>query len=244
MDYFMNEDKSDITLIIDGHKIPANRLILGLKSPVFDRMFFGNFKQSNQKEIQIKDVSIDSFKVMLKWIYCQELDLNEENDYLMAIDVFKLSHRFELKKLMTTIEHKLIQIISIENIEVFTKFATFYDLKQLIKSCEHFIENNPKLLIEKDIDLCFDNKLLKLMANEHKKSLIQNKDLIEMKEELSSENAKLRNDYQLLFEDYKKVKDFFWPLLRGQNLFYVNGKLYEKCKGFYDCKHERIYFKY
>jgi len=240
----MNEDKSDITLIIDGHRIPANRLILGLKSPVFDRMFFGDFKESNQKEIEIKDVSIDSFKVMLKWIYCQELDLNEENDYLMAIDVFKLSHRFELKKLMTTIERKLIQMISIENIEVFTEFSTFYDLKQLMKSCEHFIENNPKLFIEKDIELCFKNKLLKLMANEHKKSLIENKKLIQIKEELSSENAKLKNDYQLLFKDYRKVKDFFSPLLRGQNEFCVNGKCYDKCKGYIDLEHQHIYFNY
>jgi BTB/POZ domain-containing protein 3/6 len=172
MDYAMNEDKSDITLIIDGHRIPANRVILGVKSPVFDRIFFGNGKESNEKEIEIKDASIDSFKVMLKWIYCQELHLNEQNDYLMAINVFKLSHRFELKKLMTTIEQKLIQMISIENIEVLTEFASFYDLKQLIKICEHFIENNPKLLIEKDIDLCFNNKLLKFMANEYKKCLI------------------------------------------------------------------------
>jgi hypothetical protein len=36
----MNESMSDITLIIDGQRIPAHKLILELKSEAFHKMFF------------------------------------------------------------------------------------------------------------------------------------------------------------------------------------------------------------
>jgi len=71
-------------------------------------MFFRHFEESDGKEIELKEASIRSFEVMLKWIYCQKFDLKEENDYLLAIDVFKLWHRFQLQTLMETIEWKVI----------------------------------------------------------------------------------------------------------------------------------------
>jgi hypothetical protein len=45
---------------------------------------------------------------MLKWIYSEKLDLNEFNNYLFVIEVFKLSHSFELHRLMSAIEQLLI----------------------------------------------------------------------------------------------------------------------------------------
>ncbi len=68
--------------------------------------------------------------------------------------------------------------------------------------------------------------------------------MIQIKKELSSENAKLSNDYQLLFKDYKKVKHFFSPLLQGQKVFYVNDKRYDKFKGVFDCENDGIDFNY
>jgi hypothetical protein len=125
MHFFKNESNSDVILIIDGNRVPAHKFLLGLKSPVFYKMFFRHFEESNAKEIEIKEASIRSFEVMLKWIYCQKFDLNDKNDYLLAIDVFKLCHRFELQRLMETIERKLIEMITICNNDVIYKLATF-----------------------------------------------------------------------------------------------------------------------
>ena len=43
--YFMSEDKSDVVFVIDGKRLPAHKLILGLKSQVFNAMFCGEFKE-------------------------------------------------------------------------------------------------------------------------------------------------------------------------------------------------------
>ncbi len=71
----MNEDLSDITIVINGRKIPAHKFILSSCSHVFEDMIFSlDFKQSDDKEIQIKDTNIDAFLVFLKCIYLEEFD--------------------------------------------------------------------------------------------------------------------------------------------------------------------------
>ncbi len=75
----MNEDLSDITIVINGHKIPAHKFIFSSCSHVFEDMIFPfqnwlDFKESNDKEIQMKDTNIDGFLVFLKCIYLEEFD--------------------------------------------------------------------------------------------------------------------------------------------------------------------------
>jgi hypothetical protein len=41
---FLNEEMSDMTLVVIEHRIPVHRLVLALRSPVFKSMFFGNMK--------------------------------------------------------------------------------------------------------------------------------------------------------------------------------------------------------
>jgi hypothetical protein len=73
---------------------------------------------------------------------CIYLHFNQQNDYLLAIHVFKLWHRFQSQTLITAIELKLIPIITIDNIDIIYKLSTFYELKQLVKSCKSLIDQN------------------------------------------------------------------------------------------------------
>jgi hypothetical protein len=86
----MNEVFSDITLVINGHKIPSHKNVLSNRSIVFEKMFLSQFKETNDKEIEIKDTNIEAFKVFLKCIYFQKLDSNHFKDYSMAFDVYRL----------------------------------------------------------------------------------------------------------------------------------------------------------
>ncbi len=52
----MNDIFSDITIVINDHKIPAHKFILSSCSHIFETMFL--LKESNDKEIEIKDTNI------------------------------------------------------------------------------------------------------------------------------------------------------------------------------------------
>jgi BTB/POZ domain-containing protein 9 len=182
--FYLNELNSDITLIIEGNKMPSHKFVLSAKSSVFSAMFFGDMLESNAQEVEIKDAPIDAFKVMLKYVYSEQLVLDFEKDFLMAIEIFKIAHRFQFLRLVDMIEQSFIKMLKkhnylrvdtfnisydefltrrkfesslmivIENIVSIYEFALLYELKELINSCQRFITKNSKLIINKKSFYC------------------------------------------------------------------------------------------
>jgi hypothetical protein len=64
----------------------------------------------NSKKVMTKRskclTNIEVFKLFLKYCYFYDLDSIHIKDYSIAIDVFKLSHRFQIQDLMDSIESK------------------------------------------------------------------------------------------------------------------------------------------
>ena len=65
LDYFMNEEKSDVLFVVEGQRIPALKAILSVKSIVFRAMFSGDFKESKDKEVVIEDTTYEAFKAFI-----------------------------------------------------------------------------------------------------------------------------------------------------------------------------------
>lgn len=150
--YYLSDDLSDISFIIDGNKVFAHKFLLSAESSVFKAMFFGDFKESNNKEIELKETSIEAFKLFLKYFYFEGFKLREDvyNGYLMAIEVFKLSHRFQMKQLSDVIEGELIQMISIDNIAIFCEIGLLYELNQLLEALKRFVaQNGEQIVVDK-----------------------------------------------------------------------------------------------
>jgi hypothetical protein len=74
-------------------------------------MFFEE-KATNDKEFVITNASLGAFKVMLKYVCYEKFILDDPIDYSLPIEVFKLGHRFQLKRLLKMIEHSLTKIIT------------------------------------------------------------------------------------------------------------------------------------
>ncbi|CAB9525002.1 Kelch-like 18 (Drosophila) [Seminavis robusta] len=52
--FLTDEEVHDVTLLAnDGTKVEANRFVLSIRSPVFRRMFLGNFSESNKPEVTV-----------------------------------------------------------------------------------------------------------------------------------------------------------------------------------------------
>jgi hypothetical protein len=149
INYYLSDALSDITLIIDGNKIPSHKFVLCAKSDKF--MSMRDLKDSKVSELIIDDASFDSFKIMLKYFYTEKFILEEDNDYLMALEVFKLSKKFQLKRLMDLIEIEMIKLIKIDNFKEIYEFAFENELITLINSWKKFVFENKKVIIEKSL---------------------------------------------------------------------------------------------
>lgn len=77
--YFNVGNSSDSSRKFGVKRFPAHKYILATGSTVFYAMFFGGYVESNAESIDVPDVDPDAFLAMLKYLYCDEIDLNNDN---------------------------------------------------------------------------------------------------------------------------------------------------------------------
>lgn len=79
---YNNELMSDVTFLVGpkncAQRIPAHKYVLATGSSVFYAMFFGDLAE-NSKEIVIPDVEAAAFLTLLRYLYCDEIDLTPDN---------------------------------------------------------------------------------------------------------------------------------------------------------------------
>jgi hypothetical protein len=100
LDYFTDSSniiniKSDVVLIIGKVKFYCHRLLLSLVSPVFTRMFDGEFKEHNEREIILQGKTSESILELLKYIYPQfngQITNDNIEDFLQLADEYMIDH--------------------------------------------------------------------------------------------------------------------------------------------------------
>lgn len=67
-------DESDLVIIVEGHHFNVHKLIMKMASPVFKAMLEGNFKEKNEKEIELPGKKAEDFVHFLLQIYPKYTD--------------------------------------------------------------------------------------------------------------------------------------------------------------------------
>ena len=87
--------KSDVILVVENVRFYCHRLLLSLVSPVFTRMFDGEFQEHHAQEIVLQGKSSESILALLKYIYPQfRTDITDENleNFLVLADEYMIEH--------------------------------------------------------------------------------------------------------------------------------------------------------
>jgi hypothetical protein len=115
--YYLNHYNSDIKFIINGTEIPAHKFVLSAKSSKFSELLKDS---TNDVGIHLDIESVDAFKTMLKYFYTEKFLLDNETDYLMAFEVYKLAQKYQIQRLIEIIELSLAKMINFDNyIEIY-----------------------------------------------------------------------------------------------------------------------------
>ena len=133
--YRENKSLCDVNLIVENTSFPCHKLVLSANCDYFKNMFSGYFAEADKKEITIGEISADIFKIVLDYIYYQEISLAEEN----VRQLLGASCMLLLTDLKKSCVKFCESILSDSNVLLMIETAELYDLECLQRKCTRFI---------------------------------------------------------------------------------------------------------
>ncbi|XP_062578706.1 BTB/POZ domain-containing protein 6-like, partial [Saccostrea cucullata] len=130
-----NEIHCDVTFRVGKEEklVRAHKYVLVSRSPVFDAMFYGDLAEA--KEIKIPDIEPPSFDVLLRFLYCGDVEIKKDT----VIGALYAAEKYDVVALKEAMESYLDK--NITNQTVFSVFenAMLFGLEALYKKCIEFI---------------------------------------------------------------------------------------------------------
>ena len=134
----LNEDLSDIKIVCDNVEFPCHKLILSSRSEVFKTMFnLKNSKENLEGIIQIDDVSAETMRTFLKFLYKDELKPEEIDCNLLIA-----AEKYDFKRLYNICSKYLERKIDANSVMETTVTAYLVDDKHLLQEASNFIFKN------------------------------------------------------------------------------------------------------
>lgn len=156
---YLNEDLADVNFLfeIDDeiHKVPANKAILAVLSPVFNAMFFGLHKEKN--DVKIVDATIETFKEFLQFFYLAKVSISMEN----IEDIVRLADKYDILDCVHACAALLINKLTLDNMCWGYQLSIMLGNEQLQQFCEKVISGYSRDIFETDAFLRCDQIVLK-----------------------------------------------------------------------------------
>ncbi|XP_021963604.2 TD and POZ domain-containing protein 1-like [Folsomia candida] len=141
--YFLSEECSDVTIRCGPDSFPAHLLILSSRSAYFAAMFSCSMKEAKERVIKIDDMTPQSVKELLRFIYLGEIDPSSVSLY--AKDLFIAAEKYGMTDLKQLCERHLVENLTVENaIEMYDLSQMHGSLVLLNKSKEVILWNKEK----------------------------------------------------------------------------------------------------
>lgn len=161
---YSNEDYSDITLIVEGNRIPSHKVILASRSDYFRALLYGGLRESQEREVELKGTSLAAFKILLKYIYTGHMTLASLKEE-MILDILGLAHQYGFVDLESAISDYLKAILNIRNVCMIYDMASLFHLSSLAEVCCSFVDRNALDILHNDSFLSLSASALKEMIS-------------------------------------------------------------------------------
>lgn len=144
---YQNELSSDVHFVLrnksDGNfrEIPAHKAILASRSPVFERMFWGDHNLNEGALVRISDVSADAFNEFLQFFYFAELDLTSSN----IAEVLKLIDKYDVSGCFSLCEAFLERTVTVDLVYLYYELTLSFDMSpKIVNQFENIICKAPQ----------------------------------------------------------------------------------------------------
>ena len=86
---------TDVTLKLSDGRIKAQKMMLACVSPVFERMFYGNFKEAKSKVVDLPNDSHKIMKLLLDIVFEENCEMESLDDIIPLMEVVE---RYQINK--------------------------------------------------------------------------------------------------------------------------------------------------
>ena len=141
---YKNEVLADTVFKCEDQEFKAHKAILASQSPVFKKMFEVDMKEKETGIVRISEVAPAVVSEMVSYFYTGEAPhLNKH-----AKDLLNVANMYELKRLFTMCENKLIEKIKLDNVLDFLGHAELHNASELKNACLQAIKANSVQIFE------------------------------------------------------------------------------------------------
>uniref|UniRef100_A0A2H1VX80 BTB/POZ domain-containing protein 9 n=1 Tax=Spodoptera frugiperda TaxID=7108 RepID=A0A2H1VX80_SPOFR len=144
----LSSEYSDVTLIVEGQRIPAHKVILAASSDYFRALLYGGMRETNQAEVELQ-APLQAFKALLRYVYSGHMGLSMLREDTV-LDMLGLAHQFNFQELETAISDYLRQVLALRNVCSVLDAARLYGLKALMDYCYNFLDRNAIEVLQHD----------------------------------------------------------------------------------------------
>ena len=170
---FNNDLLSDVSLVVrvssdeNEHKkskmaIPAHRLVLSICSPVFFAMFCGEMAEKSDT-IDMPDCEYEGVLEMLRYLYSEEVKLNESN----VMQVLYVAKKYMLASLADECIDFLRRHVDPANVFCVLSHALQYDEKTLVDGCWKMIECKTEEVVKSEGFATIERSLLEAIVKKN-----------------------------------------------------------------------------
>eukprot|EP00262_Sarcandra_glabra_P012179 TRINITY_DN3089_c0_g1_i1.p1 TRINITY_DN3089_c0_g1~~TRINITY_DN3089_c0_g1_i1.p1 ORF type:complete len:233 (-),score=37.59 TRINITY_DN3089_c0_g1_i1:267-965(-) len=126
--------------------VRAHKAVLISRSPVFKAMLENQMEESRSGTIKISDVSYDTLRAFVHYLYTAEVFLDEQ----MACDLLVLAEKYQVKHLKAFCEKFMTSKVNNDSAVMIYAFAHRHNAKNLLEAALSLITDNMDKLTEKD----------------------------------------------------------------------------------------------
>ncbi|VDM39858.1 unnamed protein product, partial [Toxocara canis] len=145
---YMNEWLADVHFIVgsgdDRERIPAHSYVLSIASSTFSAMFHGGFE--DKTEIEIPDVEPTAFKILLKYLYTDEIEIKAE----YALCTLYAAKKYFISYLSRAVIAFLEANLNADNVCLLLSQVTLFEEEELIKRCWELVDANAECVLRSE----------------------------------------------------------------------------------------------
>ncbi|KAF7237844.1 Kelch-like protein 24 [Varanus komodoensis] len=153
---YESQQLCDVTLGVEGRSFPCHRMLLASVSPYFRDIFINSSHESQNGEIQLKDMAASTLHSLLDYLYTEELSLTAET----AQDLFTAASKLQILPLKEAAGRFLEMNISMNNCLSLYGLAHQHNHEALTQATSRYIKQHFGPLTEQDAFLSLQHDAL------------------------------------------------------------------------------------
>ncbi|XBH98050.1 hypothetical protein VPH35_127622 [Triticum aestivum] len=141
------KEKADVTFSVAGETFTAHRIILAMRSPVFEAELYGPMRETRAQLVTIEEIQPDVFKALLYFIYSDALpaafdDLEREGHIEMVRHLLVAADRYAMERLKLLCQSLLCENINVQTVATTLGLADQHHCDELKDACIEFMSTS------------------------------------------------------------------------------------------------------